>query len=67
MGHQERCTEATQSASANRADRVLMRFLLRRRAWRGLGANRVSDHRVGRSRVAIIRVALDERMIDERG
>lgn len=51
----------------NRADRVLMRFLLRRRAWRGLGANRVSDHRVRRSRVAIIRVAFDEGVIDERG
>ena len=43
-----------------------MRFLLRRRAWRGLGANRVSDHRVGRSRVGIIGIALDEGVIDER-
>ena len=43
-----------------------MRFLLGCRAWRRLGANRVSGHRVCCSRVAIIRIALDEGVIDER-
>ena len=44
-----------------------MRFLLGRRAWGRLRANRVSGHRVCRGRVGIIRIALDERVIDERG
>ena len=44
-----------------------MRFLLGCRAWRRLGANRVSGDCVRRSRVAIIRIALDECVIDERG
>src|SRR6266581_1196737 len=43
-----------------------MRFLLGRRAWRRLRANRVSGHGVCRSRVGVIRVALDEGVIDER-
>src|SRR5437016_8793699 len=44
---------------------ALMWFLLGRRAWCRLRANRVSGHRVGRSRIAVVRIPLDEGVIDE--
>src|SRR5438132_12128035 len=42
-----------------------MRFLLGRWAWRRLGANLVSGYRVCRSRIAVVRIPLDEGVIDE--